>query len=194
MVSESFVKRFHTTTHRQGSVVGQHICVSEHTDSLHPFSTICGVYQDVSIGSSLNRELRPSVLFRARQQLKQLLPDRDVKVMPYSDLVVDQYRSTNGFRVGTLATGITALVIALMGLIGYTTDEVNRRRKEIAIRKVNGATARDIFRMLVADVLRLSMPAVLCPPSLSASSCPGSSPDNGCSSLPTASHSRPCSS
>ena len=141
MVSESFVKRFHTTTHRQGSVVGQHICVSEHTDSLHPFSTICGVYQDVSIGSSLNRELRPSVLFhdnndpryilakfsdlsadnldRARQQLKQLLPDRDVKVMPYSDLVVDQYRSTNGFRVGTLATGITALVIALMGLIGY---------------------------------------------------------------------------
>ena len=182
MVSESFVKRFHTT-HRQGSVVGQHICVSEHTDSLHPFSTICGVYQDVSIGSSLNRELRPSVLFhnydddryilakfsdlsadnldRARQQLKQLLPDRDVKVMPYSDLVVDQYRSTNGFRVGTLTTGITALVIALMGLIGYTTDEVNRRRKEIAIRKVNGATARDIFRMLVTDVLRLSVPAVL---------------------------------
>ena len=177
MVSESFVKRFHTTTHRQ------HICVSEHTDSLHPFSTICGVYQDVSIGSSLNREQRPSVLFhnydddrcilakftdltpdnldRARQQLKQLLPDRDVKVMPYSDLVVNQYRSTNGFRVGTLATGITALVIALMGLIGYTNDEVNRRRKEIAIRKVNGATARDIFRMLVADVLRLSLPAVL---------------------------------
>ena len=183
MVSESFVKRFHTTTHRQGSVVGQHICVSEHTDSLHPFSTICGVYQDVSIGSSLNRELRPSVIFhdnndtryilakfsdltadnldRARQQLKQLLPDRDVKVMPYSDLVVNQYQSTDGFRMGTLVTGITALVIALMGLIGYTTDEVNRRRKEIAIRKVNGATARDILHMLVTDVLKLSVPAVL---------------------------------
>lgn len=183
MVSESFVKRFHTTTHKQGSVVGQHICVSEHTDSLHPFFTICGVYKDVSLGSSLDRELRPSVLFhdnndahyilakftdltpdnldRARQQLKRLLPDRDVKVMPYSDLVVNQYQSTDGFRVGTLATGITALVIALMGLIGYTTDEVNRRRKEIAIRKVNGATARDIFHMLVTDVLKLSVPAVL---------------------------------
>ena len=155
-MSESFVKRFHTTTHKQGSVVGQHICVSEHTDSLHPFSTICGVYKDVSLGSSLERELRPSVLFhdnnyaqyilakftdltpdnldRARQQLKRLLPDRDVKVMPYSDLVVNQY---------------------------YTTDEVNRRRKEIAIRKVNGATARDIFHMLVTDVLKLSVPAVL---------------------------------
>lgn len=183
MVSESFVKRFHTTTHKQGSVVGQHICVSEHTDSLHPFFTICGVYKDVSLGSSLERELRPSVLFhdnnvaqyilakftdltpdnldRARQQLKRLLPDRDVKVMPYSDLVVNQYQSTDGFRMGTLVTGITALVIALMGLIGYTTDEVNRRRKEIAIRKVNGATARDIFHMLVADVLKLSVPAVL---------------------------------
>ena len=182
MVSESFVKRFHTTTHKQGSVVGQHICVSEHTDSLHPFFTICGVYKDVSLGSSLERELRPSVLFhdnnaqyilakftdltpdnldRARRQLTQLLPDRDVKVMPYSDLVVNQYQSTDGFRMGTLVTGITALVIALMGLIGYTTDEVNRRRKEIAIRKVNGATARDIFHMLVTDVLRLSVPAVI---------------------------------
>lgn len=141
------------------------------------------MYQDVSIGSSLNREPRPSVIFhdnndtryilakfsdltadnldRARQQLKQLLPDRDVKVVPYADLVVDQYRSTKGFRAGTLATGVTALVIALMGLIGYTTDEVNRRRKEIAIRKVNGATARDIFHMLVTDVLKLSVPAVL---------------------------------
>ena len=106
-------------------------------------------------------DLTPDNLDRARQQLKQLLPDREVKVIPYSDLVVDQYRSTNGFRVGTLATGITALVIALMGLIGYTNDEVNRRRKEIAIRKVNGATARDIFRMLVADVLRLAIPAVV---------------------------------
>lgn len=181
MVSESFVKRFHTTTHKQGSVVGQHICVSEHTDSLHPFSTICGVYKDISLGSSL--ELRPSVLFhdnndakyilakftdltpdnldRARQQLRRLLPDREVKITPYSDLVVKQYQSTDGFRMGTLVTGITALVIALMGLIGYTTDEVNRRRKEIAIRKVNGATARDIFHMLVADVLKLSVPAVI---------------------------------
>lgn len=183
MVSESFVKRFHTTTHKQGSVVGQHICVSEHTDSLHPFSTICGVYKDISLGSSLERELRPSVLFhdnndakyilakftdltpdnldRARQQLRRLLPDREVKITPYSDLVVKQYQSTDGFRMGTLVTGITVLVIALMGLIGYTTDEVNRRRKEIAIRKVNGATARDIFHMLVADVLKLSVPAVI---------------------------------
>ena len=168
------------------------------------------MYQDVSLGSSLERELRPSVVFhdnndlryilakftdltadnldRARQQLKQLLPDRDVKVIPYSDLVVDQYRSTNGFREGTLVTGITALVIALMGLIGYTTDEVNRRRKEIAIRKVNGATGRDIGRMLVADVLRLSVPAVI----VGLVACPGSSPHNGCSSLPTASRSTRC--
>lgn len=106
-------------------------------------------------------DLTPDNLDRARRQLTQLLPDRDVKVMPYSDLVVNQYQSTDGFRVGTLVTGITALVIALMGLIGYTTDEVNRRRKEIAIRKVNGATARDIFHMLVTDVLELSVPAVL---------------------------------
>ena len=33
---------------------------------------------------------------------------------------------------------VTMFFVMLMGLIGYTADEVRRRGKEIAIRKVNG--------------------------------------------------------
>ena len=49
----------------------------------------------------------------------------------------------------------------LMGLIGYTTDEVRRRSKEIAIRKVNGAEASGILEMLSKDVLIVAAPAVI---------------------------------
>ena len=48
-----------------------------------------------------------------------------------------------------------------MGLLGYTTDEVQRRSKEIAIRKVNGAEALDILRLLGNDVLWVAIPAVI---------------------------------
>ena len=37
------------------------------------------------------------------------------------------------------------LFITLMGLIGYINDEMQRRSKEIAIRKVNGAEASSIL-------------------------------------------------
>jgi putative ABC transport system permease protein len=51
--------------------------------------------------------------------------------------------------------------IMLMGLIGYTTDEVRRRSKEIAIRKVNGAEASGILEMLSRDILVVAAPAVV---------------------------------
>ena len=54
-----------------------------------------------------------------------------------------------------------AATIMLMGLIGYTTDEVRRRSKEIAIRKVNGAEASGILEMLSRDILVVAAPAVV---------------------------------
>ena len=48
----------------------------------------------------------------------------------------------------------------LMGLLGYTADEVQRRSKEIAIRKVNGAEASGILELLGRDILWVAVPAV----------------------------------
>lgn len=47
-----------------------------------------------------------------------------------------------------------------MGLIGYINDEMQRRSKEIAIRKVNGAEASSILLLLSKDIFWTSMPAV----------------------------------
>ena len=54
-----------------------------------------------------------------------------------------------------------AMAIALVGLIGFVRDESNRRSKEVAIRKVNGAVTSEIIRMFVVDVLKLAVIAAL---------------------------------
>ena len=57
--------------------------------------------------------------------------------------------------------GIVTLLIALVGLLGYTSDETNRRGREIAIRKVNGATAKEILVMISKDITFIAVPAIL---------------------------------
>ena len=48
-----------------------------------------------------------------------------------------------------------------MGLIGYVNDETQRRSKEIAIRKVNGAEASHILGLLTRDILYVSVISIL---------------------------------
>ena len=45
-----------------------------------------------------------------------------------------------------------ALVIVLLGLFGFTGDEVARRTKEIAVRKVNGASVLSITLLLLRNI------------------------------------------
>ena len=54
---------------------------------------------------------------------------------------------------------VITLIIALSGLIGYMDNEMQRRRKEIAIRKVAGATVGEVMVMVAADLLWITIPA-----------------------------------
>ena len=53
------------------------------------------------------------------------------------------------------------LIITLIGLIGYINDETNRRGKEIAVRKINGATEVNILSLMTRDVAWMALPAIL---------------------------------
>ncbi len=50
-----------------------------------------------------------------------------------------------------------AIVIAILGLTGFTGDEVARRTKEIAIRKVNGASSLSITLLLLQNICYLAL-------------------------------------
>ena len=65
------------------------------------------------------------------------------------------------FGTSVMIVGVAIMVIALIGLIGYTADEVQRRAKEIAIRKVTGTPASKIVRMFCADILKVALPSLI---------------------------------
>lgn len=75
--------------------------------------------------------------------------------------MAENYNIVRVFRNATVLAAVVMFFVMLMGLIGYTTDEVRRRSKEIAIRKVNGAESSTILEMLSRDVLWVAVPAVI---------------------------------
>lgn len=71
------------------------------------------------------------------------------------------YVDVSRFRNAVWLTTASILLIVLIGLIGYVNDETQRRSKEIAIRKVNGAEVRDILILLSRGILNVAVPTVL---------------------------------
>lgn len=102
---------------------------------------------------------------RNLQQLNKDVADafhnQTIDFIGYEKKITDSYNSVRVFRNATLMAAITMFFVMLMGLIGYTADEVRRRSKEIAIRKVNGAEASSILELLSKDILVVALPAVI---------------------------------
>ena len=72
-------------------------------------------------------------------------PDKTVDFRSMEQMIKESYNSIRVFSNATILAAVTMFFVMMMGLIGYTTDEVRHRSKEIAIRKVNGAEASGIL-------------------------------------------------
>ena len=95
------------------------------------------------------------------EEMKKLYPNKSPLFVSYDRELRNRFEHIRSFRDSVLMACIAILVITLMGLIGYTNEEVRRRSKEIAIRKVNGAEVTDILKMLCRDVSIVVLPAVV---------------------------------
>lgn len=100
-------------------------------------------------------------LQKLNREASEAFPDQTIDFFGLEQKMVESYNSVRVFRNATLLATITILFITLMGLIGYINDELQRRSKEIAIRKVNGAEASSILEMMTCNVLWVSLPAVV---------------------------------
>lgn len=182
MVSRSFIEKISAHTDWSDGVVGKDILITEHSQNRQPF-TICGVYEDVRIGAIGQEDTRASVMFynqqpntllliryhqmtaaaneRVNALLTGLIPNKEIMVYSYPNELLSLYTDSRKFRDSVLLGGIVALIIALIGLMGYTNDEMNRRRKETAVRKVNGARVRDILWLFIGDISRIALPALV---------------------------------
>ncbi len=187
VVSESFVKRMNDFADWSDGAVGKQIRITGHGDSgmgtLPPF-TISGVYRNIRIGSLVNWDTRPSVRFYGSLDdgksymphivfkvnkidettiaeltavISEVLNGKEVQLRVYSDQMRSAYEDSRKTRNTVFIGSIFAVMIAVLGLIGFIRDESNRRSKEMAVRKINGATASEVLRIFAWDVLKLSL-------------------------------------
>lgn len=174
LVNEAFLKALHWEENPLGRQV---------KDNDYSYGNIVGVLEDFVTGNPAYTGIQPLIVL-CRNQFKDCVQirlkepfeenlerlNKDMQqIYPHGDIVFDsaekaislQNRGVTNFRNAILLAAITIFFIALMGLIGYVTDETQCRSKEIAIRKVNGATASNILSILINDILLTALPAVI---------------------------------
>lgn len=184
MVSSSFVEKMNTFVDWSDGAIGKEIYITEHCDGNRPPYTITGVYPDYQFGGTVSDRTRPSILFVSEkeympyillklkdespetlQKINAVLADyiegRTLEVKSYKEELIHLYDDYKKIRNTIVVGVIFSIIIAFMGLIGYIREEALRRSKEIAIRKVNGATVAEIIGMFVKDISRLLVIAII---------------------------------
>lgn len=186
IIDETLAKKLTKLGHWKDGAVGKRVWISAHCNE-NETMTICGVVNDVKYGTVSTEnadsksasfvyfysatpasymlvkynDLTEEALADLRNKVQSMYPNNKVEVLDYESEFKAQYASQLNFRNGILVAGIVTMIIALFGLVGYTTDEVNRRRKEIAIRKVNGAKVKDILRIFLKDIMKIALPCII---------------------------------
>lgn len=87
--------------------------------------------------------------------------DSEYTLLSYADKVKSQFTYRDDMRNNVLVISLVTLLISLIGLVGYLGNEMSRRRKEIAIRKVNGATSVQVLSLLGLNLLWVIVPAII---------------------------------
>ena len=106
-------------------------------------------------------EVTPAAMRKVESAIREVAPDSDAEVKAYSETLVNMYDSTKQMKRTYELGALFALLIAVIGLISYVRDENYRRSAEIAVRKVNGAQSSEIVSMLVMDILKVAVFAVI---------------------------------
>lgn len=186
-VSESFVTRMNEFADWSDGAVGKTFLITGHQqgDIKFPLFTISGVYREVRMGVDASMQNRPSVYFygsvgddksympylifktvekmddslamRISRALSRALDGRQLQIVSWPEEIRAAYEDSLKMRNTLLVGTLFALMIAVLGLVGFVRDESNRRSKEMAIRKISGATSADVRRLLVWDVFKFTL-------------------------------------
>lgn len=106
-------------------------------------------------------EVTPAAMRKVEKTIREVAPDSDAEVKSYAETFRSLYDPTRQMKRTYTLGALFALLIAVIGLISYVRDENYRRSAEIAVRKVNGAQSSEIVSMLVTDILKVAVFAVI---------------------------------
>lgn len=183
VVDEKFVQKMAYFTDWSDGAVGKQVFITGHGGNGmmdKGYFTISGVYKSYLIGNLQDVDERPGALFygeigsmahwmphilfkvrpdaleKVRDALNEALPDKEINIVSYAEEMRAAYADSKKMRNTTALGVVFSLLIALLGLIGFIKDESLRRSKEMAVRKINGATTRDILSIFAKDIMKLS--------------------------------------
>lgn len=88
------------------------------------------------------------------------MAENDAVIHSLEGELQDMYNSEKGFRNAMMAGNLVIFLITVIGLMGYTSSEASRRRKELAIRRISGANLANILRIFIRDLEYLAVPSV----------------------------------
>lgn len=111
--------------------------------------------------AKLNVPVTPLLMKKMNGLLRKHSHNENSEFLVLQDEYELRYYDTKLFRDSVVISSVIMLLITLLGLIGFVQDEIGRRQKEIAIRKVNGAEALNILALLSKDISFIAIPAVL---------------------------------
>lgn len=154
---EEALDKVFSTLGRDMKVIG--VVKDFNYQSLHTHIKPLGMFVVPSSFQALSLRLEadqhPGAFARIKAIWEELVPHRPFEGYFMEDLMADQYEVEKIFAsIFRFAAGF-AILIACMGLFGLSAFTAQQRTKEIGVRKVLGASMRQILGMLSKDFARL---------------------------------------
>lgn len=119
----------------------------------NPWTTLNTLYIRTQPGADI-----PTLIDWIKTKLNEMdpsVPKDEFDVMFFDSRLDSEYgRERNASRIILLFT-VLAIIISLMGVFGLVMFEAEHRRKEIAIRRINGASVVDVLKMFNIKFIRI---------------------------------------
>jgi len=107
----------------------------------------------------INPAQKESVLIQIEGLWRKQFQDRPFRVEAFDEGVGSLYLDESRFQMMMKTFMLLAVFVAMIGLFGFSLYLGEQRRKEIAIRKVMGASNLKIMRLMVIDFISLTVMA-----------------------------------
>jgi len=168
IVNEAFVKKFgfkdalNKTVYRASygiqsyHIIGvvQNFNFNSLRDNIKPLALVYGV-DNGAVTAKIKTTNLPALMQQIQRKWKSLSPNQQFTYSFMNDDFDATYRSEQHVQQIFFSFSALAILIACLGLFGLAAYAAEQRNKEIAIRKVLGASAVNIINILSADFMKL---------------------------------------
>lgn len=116
---------------------------------------------NIRISSSADYKAVEQTISSAMKTLNAGLSDEQIQINPFDESIENLYKSENNLASIISIFSVVAIIISLVGVFGLVVFEMQHRRKEIALRKVHGATSISIPIMINKKFVTITIIAAL---------------------------------